>query len=130
MGIQRTIEIDYAFLDNLNDIRTGKLAIGTYDESVSQAEDETIFFYFEDEEEFQEAVKNDADEFRIMNKAKVTELLCIIRKNWSIEDIKDSYSDEWEDFPSTIKECKERMESHIFHTYDYSYVKECIENES
>jgi hypothetical protein len=71
MAIKKKYLITYSFLDELDEEkRTAIVAIGTYDDSVSEAEDNTIFFYFEDEVEFFGAVKNDADEFRIFNYEK------------------------------------------------------------
>jgi len=52
-----------------------------------------------------------------------------IRKDWTIQDFKDAYADEWDEIPETLKECHERMEEYIHHTYDEDYIQECIENE-
>ena len=53
-----------------------------------------------------------------------------LRKDWSMSDFKESYADEWEEIPTTVKECQKQMEEYIFHTYDTDYISECIESES
>lgn len=67
--IQKIITIDYAYNDELENIRTGNVAIGTYDETVSEAVDDTIFYYFENEEEFNHAKENGTEEFKIIDVA-------------------------------------------------------------
>jgi hypothetical protein len=47
-----------------------------------------------------------------------------------MSDFKESYADEWDEMPTTVKECRETMEECIFHTYDTDHIKDCIENES
>ena len=53
-----------------------------------------------------------------------------IRNNWTVRDYDEAYSDQWDEVPTTVKECQEKMEEEIFHSYDTEYIKECIENES
>ena len=50
------------------------------------------------------------------------------RKNWTIEDYRQSYLDEWDEIPKTLIKCKEMMEEYIYHTYDTDLIKECLEN--
>jgi len=59
---------------------------------------------------------------------KVSELMTI-RKDWTIQDFKDAYSDEWEQIPNTLEECHGQMEEYVYHTYSTEYIQECIDDE-
>ena len=63
-------------------------------------------------------------------KLELAEKLVELRANWTIEDYKEAYVDEWESIPESLGECKEKMEEYIHHTYEESYIEECVENES
>jgi hypothetical protein len=64
-----------------------------------------------------------------MDKAKLVEQLCSIRKNWTKLDFEFAYSDEWETIPEKLSDCHEKMSEYLFHTYTVSFLEECIENE-
>jgi hypothetical protein len=64
------------------------------------------------------------------DKVDLVNKLMSTRKDWTIQDFKDAYEDEWDEIPSTLKECHEKMEEYINNTYEYSYIQECIDNES
>ena len=66
MAIKRKTYVDYRFKDE-EMTRTSLVAIGTFDDTVTEAEDNTIFYYFETEEEFEDAVKNGTEEFEILD---------------------------------------------------------------
>ena len=36
-----------------------------------------------------------------------------LREDWELEDYKEAYSDQWDEMPLSIKECKEKMEEFI-----------------
>ena len=65
-----------------------------------------------------------------MSRGDLVSKLLEIRSNWTLEDYRESYADEWDEMPTTVKECKETMEEYIYHTYDLDYLKEVIETES
>ena len=48
------------------------------------------------------------------------------RKDWQREDFTEAYQDEWEVVPATIKECREKMTEHLYHTYDISLLEEIV----
>ena len=52
-----------------------------------------------------------------------------LRESWTLQDYKEAYEDQWDEIPNSLEECRHRMEEFITHTYDESYIKECIENE-
>ena len=60
---------------------------------------------------------------------ELIEQLMEIRSNWTFEDFKESYLDEWEEMPKTLLKSIEAMREHIYHKYETDYIKECIENE-
>jgi hypothetical protein len=65
-----------------------------------------------------------------IDRAKLTSELMGIRKDWVLLDFQEAYGDgEWDVIPETIQECMEKMEEHIYWTYDIFYIRECIENE-
>ena len=61
-----------------------------------------------------------------MSHSDLVSELMTIRKDWKIQDFKDAYEDEWDEFPDTIKECHDRMEEYIHHTYDTDYILSLI----
>ena len=65
-----------------------------------------------------------------MSHANLVSELMTIRKDWKIQDFKDAYEDEWDEFPDILKKCQDRMEEYIHHTYDTDYIQECINDES
>jgi hypothetical protein len=62
-------------------------------------------------------------------KNKLVSELMSIRKDWTIQDFKDAYEDEWDFIPNTLEECHKKMEEYVYHTYDSDYIQECIDNE-
>ena len=61
-------------------------------------------------------------------RSKLISNLMKSRKDWTLEDYHQSYSDEWDEIPKTLNECKVMMEEYIYHTYDTELIKECLEN--
>ena len=64
------------------------------------------------------------------DKGKLTNKLMVLREDWTLEDFKEAYADEWEEMPTNLADCFAQMEEWIFHTYDLKYLKEVIEDES
>lgn len=64
-----------------------------------------------------------------LNKRDLVESLCKIRINWTMKDYKESYEDEWVDFPTTVEECMLLMIEYIYQTYDYDYIQQVIDDE-
>ncbi len=59
----------------------------------------------------------------------LTLTLIKLRENWTHEDFKEAYSDEWEDMPTSLEVCFSEMEDYIYSTYEEDYIQELIENE-
>ena len=51
-----------------------------------------------------------------------------VRRNWTIQDFNDSYSDEWDEVPTNIEECFEMMKDYL-ETYDEELLEEIISDE-
>ena len=81
------------------------------------------------DDNFEVSVTNKCIEDEDLSREELVSKLCSIRKNWVLLDFTEAYSDEWGVIPSTVEECKQRMEEHIHNTYDTEYIKECIEDE-
>jgi len=66
-----------------------------------------------------------------MTTEKITwiELLCDLRKNWTLQDFQDAYVDEWETMPTNLKDCHETMEEYIYYTYTDELIVDCITSE-
>lgn len=52
------------------------------------------------------------------------------RKDWSLQDIKDAYEDEWDEVPDHLGLARNKMEEYIYHTYDPEYIKQLIQEEA
>lgn len=66
------------------------------------------------------------------NRQQKIEALLALRKNWTIEDFEDSYSDDfdWKPArPQTIFEWRQYMNDLLHHAYDESLIDECLDNE-
>jgi len=66
------------------------------------------------------------------NRQQKIEALLALRKNWTIEDFEDSYSDDfnWKTERSqTIYEWRQYMHDLLYHAYDEALIDECLDNE-
>jgi len=55
--------------------------------------------------------------------------LMMLRSDWTLEDYEAAYGDEWDEIPKTVKECRDTMRDYIHHTYQKSYIRQCIKDE-
>mgnify|MGYP003145692193 CR=1 FL=1 len=63
-------------------------------------------------------------------RTQFVETLCKLRKNWTLQDFQDAYSDEWETMPTNLKDCHEKMEEYIYYTYTDELMVDCIASEN
>lgn len=66
------------------------------------------------------------------NRLQKIEALLTLRKNWTIQDFDDAYSDDWDwkpNRPQTIYEWRQYMSDTLYHTYDEELIDECLDNE-
>ena len=66
------------------------------------------------------------------NRQQKIEALLALRKNWTIEDFEDSYSDDFDwkpNRPQTIYEWRQYMSDALYHTYDEELIDDCLDNE-
>ena len=66
------------------------------------------------------------------NRLQKIEALLALRKNWTIQDFEDAYSDDWDwkpNQPKTIYEWRQYMSDTIYHTYDEALIDECLDDE-
>ena len=66
------------------------------------------------------------------NRLQKIEALLALRKNWTIQDFEDAYSDDWywkPNQPQTINEWRQYMSDTLYHSYDEALIDECLDNE-
>jgi hypothetical protein len=61
-----------------------------------------------------------------MNRADKVDIIMESRSDWTMVDYKEAYADEWDEIPSTLEECRERMGEHIYHKYSDDLLDEII----
>jgi hypothetical protein len=64
-----------------------------------------------------------------MTRQEKIDQLTDLRLDWTWEDYIESYNDEWDEMPTTLKECHEKMCEYIYNTYDDELIQDCIDNE-
>ena len=70
-----------------------------------------------------------AERNHIKTREEIINAIMEKRENWTKDDFRDSYADEWEKIPHTLKKCFEVMRKHIETTYSNDYLLEMEEND-
>ena len=66
------------------------------------------------------------------NRLHKIEALIALRKNWTIEDYEEAYSDDWDwkpNRPQTIHEWRQYQFDLLHSNYDEELIDECLDNE-